>query len=65
MRFSEDEEELLPRSVEYRVYRLKEETLLGKGTVRLKNAGDAEELSDEELLQNMGRSLAEGALSRL
>ena len=65
MKFTEDEEELLPQSVEYRVYLLKEDALLGEGTVHLRNAGDSDELSNEELLKNMGRNLAQGALSRL
>jgi hypothetical protein len=65
MEFSRDEEEPLPRAVEYRLYRIEQETLLAEGRVYLRNAGDKEELSDEELLQNMGRSLARGALSRL
>ncbi len=65
MKFTEDEDEPLPQSVEYRVYLLKEDSLLGKGSVHLRNAGDEDELSDEELLKNMGHNLAKDALSRL
>jgi hypothetical protein len=38
---------------------------LSQGAVYLRNAGDSEELSGEELLHNMGQTLAQKALSRL
>jgi hypothetical protein len=65
MEFNSDEEEPLPQSADYRMYRLGGDELLGKGTVYLRDAGDREKLSSEELLQNMGRNLARSALSRM
>jgi hypothetical protein len=65
MEFNDDAEEPLPRSVKYRMYRLGDATLLSQGAVYLRNAGDSEELSGEELLHNMGQTLAQKALSRL
>jgi len=62
LKFTEDEEELLPQKALYSFFELNSEKMLADGVVLLSEAGDREELEDKELIRRMGRQVGSQAL---
>lgn len=62
LRFTEDEDERLPRKAVYSFYELNSEKKLSDGEVLLSEAGDREELEDKELIRRMGKQIGSKVL---
>ncbi len=62
LKFTEDEEDLLPHKAQYSFFELDSEKKLADGVVLLSEAGDREELEDKELIRRMGRQVGSQAL---
>ncbi len=60
--FTDDEENALPVKALYQFYRLESEEILADGEVLLTEAGDQDELEDQELIRRMGAQLGTQAL---
>ncbi|MFW6361100.1 MAG: hypothetical protein ACOC2R_05040 [Spirochaetota bacterium] len=65
LKFTEDEEEILPQKALYSFFELNSEKKLADGVVLLSEAGDREELEDKELIRRMGRQVGSQALQEM